>query len=219
MTPFLFLIVAEGLNGVLKRAVKIDKFRGFIMGVNSGLAVSMVQFADDTLFFGEATQQNVATLKCVLRSFELASGLKVNFFKSKLIGVAVEDRILRNLASSLHCKAGVVPFKYLGLTVEGNPRRISFWEPVITRVKKRLAALKNKCISFGGRICLIKSILTSIPLYFLSFYKAPVGVVKACHRIMRNFLWGGSEDTSKIAWVNWEQVCSAKGHGGLGLRD
>ncbi|XP_057426475.1 secreted RxLR effector protein 78-like [Lotus japonicus] len=91
LAPFLFLIVAEGLNGLLKKAVQLNKFAGFRLGMHSDLEVSMLQFADDTLFIGNATQQNVQTLKCVLRCFEMASGLKVNFSKSKLIGVAVED--------------------------------------------------------------------------------------------------------------------------------
>lgn len=90
---------------------------------------------------------------------------------------------------------------------------------MINRVRKRLATWKNKCISFGGRICLIKSVLSSIPLYYISFYKAPISVIKNCHRLMKNFLWGGSDDNSKIAWVSWEKICRPKVEGGLGIRD
>lgn len=151
--------------------------------------------------------------------FELASGLKVNFFKSNLFGVACNDESLGRFASSLHCKTSSLPFKYLGLPVGGNPRRISFWEPVLRRVRNRLALWKNKTLSFGGRICLIKSVLSSIPLFFLSFFKAPLGVVKSCHRLMKKNLWGGSEDRAKIVWVSWEKICMAKEEGGLGIRD
>jgi len=35
-----------------------------------------------TLFFGEASMQNVNAIKVILRTFELVSGLKVNFAKS-----------------------------------------------------------------------------------------------------------------------------------------
>lgn len=96
LAPFLFLVVAEGLNGVLKKAVHLHKFTGFKLGSNSEVEVSMVRVADDTLFIGEATTQNVLTFKFVLRCFELASGLKVNFSKSKLIAVAVGDNILNS---------------------------------------------------------------------------------------------------------------------------
>lgn len=131
MAPFLFLIIAEGLNGLLRRAVELDRFRGFSFGRGDGVTVSMVQFADDTLFIGEASYQNVETLKCMLRCFELVSGLKVNFHKSKLIGVKVEDGDLSRFASSLHRKTSSTPFKFLGLMVGGNPQRIYFWDDVI----------------------------------------------------------------------------------------
>lgn len=145
--------------------------------------------------------------------------MKVNFFKSKLIGISVEDANLRRFATLLHCRIAAAPFRYLGMPVGGNPRRSSFWEPVISRVKKRLVAWKNKSLSFGGRICLIKSVLSSIPLYFLSFFKAPIGVIKSCHCIMRSFLWGESNGTNKIAWVSWENLCKPKEEGGLGIKD
>ena len=38
-----------------------------------------------TLFFGEASQENVRAIKAILRIFELASGLKINFAKNFLV--------------------------------------------------------------------------------------------------------------------------------------
>jgi len=43
----------------------------------------MLQFADDTLFMCEESVSNIFTIKTILRVFELASGRKVNFHKSK----------------------------------------------------------------------------------------------------------------------------------------
>ncbi|MCI81328.1 LINE-1 reverse transcriptase like, partial [Trifolium medium] len=43
------------------------------------MSVTHLQYADDTLFLGEATVANLWTIKSILRGFELASGLKVNF--------------------------------------------------------------------------------------------------------------------------------------------
>lgn len=39
----------------------------------------------------------------------------------------------------LGCKLGKVPFLYLGLPVGGNPRRLSFWDPIVNRIKSRLS--------------------------------------------------------------------------------
>jgi len=46
----------------------------------------MLQFANDTIFFCEDNVKNI-TIKCSLRCFELVSGLKVNFRKSKIASI------------------------------------------------------------------------------------------------------------------------------------
>ncbi|MCI86945.1 putative RNA-directed DNA polymerase, partial [Trifolium medium] len=60
------------------------------------------------------------------------SGLKVNFNKILLVGVNIDDSWLHAAATALHCKVGMVPFLYLGLPIGGDPRRLVFWEPMLT---------------------------------------------------------------------------------------
>lgn len=78
-------------------------------------------------------------LKCVLRSFELLSGLKVNFHKSCLIGVGVEGEICENWAKVLNCAVGNIPFIYLALPVGARPNDKAVWCKVIERLEVRLA--------------------------------------------------------------------------------
>jgi hypothetical protein len=85
LAPFLFLLVAEGLGGLMKKAVATSRFRGFQVG-SSGFNVSHLQYANDTLCIGEVSIENLWTLKATLRGFEMVSGLKVNFWKSNLMG-------------------------------------------------------------------------------------------------------------------------------------
>ncbi|MCH99969.1 LINE-1 reverse transcriptase like, partial [Trifolium medium] len=75
LAPFLFLLVAEGLGGLMRRAVEINRFRPFLVG-GAAVPVSLLQYADDTLCIGEATTENLWVLKAILRGFEMASGLK-----------------------------------------------------------------------------------------------------------------------------------------------
>jgi hypothetical protein len=86
LAPFLFLLVAEGFAGLMRSAVEKNRFKGFGVGPDN-VMVSHLQYADDTICVGEATLENVWTLKAILRGFELCSGLKVNFWKSCLMGV------------------------------------------------------------------------------------------------------------------------------------
>jgi hypothetical protein len=81
LAPLLFLIVAEGLGALMRMAVERGRFQPFLVG-RGALPVSILQNADDTLCIGEASVSNLWALKAVLRGFELASGLKVNFWKS-----------------------------------------------------------------------------------------------------------------------------------------
>jgi len=56
-------------------------------------------------------------------------------------------------------------------------------------------------------VTLINAVLTSIPIYFLSFFKAPSRIVDKLVTIQRRFLWGGGSEQRKIAWVKWKTVC------------
>jgi hypothetical protein len=49
--------------------------------------------------------------------------------------------------------------------------------------------------------------------------KMPTIVWKKIIAIQRNFLWGGSNNTSKIAWVKWCDLCRPKECGGLGNKN
>jgi hypothetical protein len=114
LAPFLFLLVAEGFAGLMRSAVEKNLFKGFGVGPEN-LIVTHLQYADDTLCVGEATIENLWTLKAILRGFELASGLKVNFSKSSLMGVNVLNLFMDMACNFLNCKRGALPFVYLGL--------------------------------------------------------------------------------------------------------
>ena len=77
-------------------------------------------------------------IKSILRYFELALGLKINFHKSKLGGVRIKEDELQISANILNHGLMNVPFKYLGICVGGNPRRKTFWEPAVNKIKNKL---------------------------------------------------------------------------------
>jgi hypothetical protein len=218
LAPFLFLLVTEGLGGLLKRAVELNRFKGFRIG-SQGVQISRLQYADDTLCIGEASIANLWTLKAILRGFELCSGLKVNFRKSSLMGVNVSQDFMRLASIFLNCRVGVLPFNYLGLPVGANPRRASTWEPMLNSLRKRLGVWGNKYVSLGGRIVLLNSVLNAIPIFYLSFLKISIAVWKKVRKLQREFLWGGKNGVKKINWVKWETICKPKHTGGLGVRD
>ena len=45
-------------------------------------------------------------------------------------------------------------------------------------LKKKLTCWKAKCQSYGGRLVLLNSVLSSLPLFMMSFFKIPKEVLK-----------------------------------------
>lgn len=65
---------------------------------------------------------------------------------------------------------------------------------------------------------LIKSSLASLPIHLLSLFTVPVSIVEKMEEIMRNFLWGTTNEKKRYHLLSWEQVCLPKEWGGLSLR-
>ncbi|GAU43818.1 hypothetical protein TSUD_248070 [Trifolium subterraneum] len=154
------------------------------------------QILDEILITNEAVDEartkswaNVRAMRAALVLFMTMSGLTVNFNKSMLVGVNISESWLQAAENSLRCKVRQILFIYLGLPIGGNLRHLSFWEPVLTRIQNRLSGWKSCFLSFGGRLILLKSILTSLHVYVISFFKAPSG--KWCWRMLvdKEGLW------------------------------
>ena len=91
LAPFLFNVVAEALSGLLRRAIAENLYKGYSVG-SKNVNISILQYADDTIFFGKASMENVRALKATLRAFELISGLKINYAKSCFGAFGVTDQ-------------------------------------------------------------------------------------------------------------------------------
>jgi len=150
------------------------------------------------LLIGDRSWANIRALKALLLLFEATSGLKVNFHKSMLVGVNIHDSWLAEAASLLHCKLGRIPILYLGLPIGGDSHKLKFWQPLLDRIKSRLTGWKSKNLSLGGRLVLLKSVLSSLPVYFLSFFKAPASILSSIEYIFNCFFWGGVRRLGKF---------------------
>ncbi|XP_071688191.1 uncharacterized protein [Rutidosis leptorrhynchoides] len=216
LSPYLFIIVAEGLNAMIKQALQVNLIKGIEVGKDR-VIISHLQYADDTTIFGEWNRKNISNVFKVLKCFEIFSGLKVNVSKSCLFGVGVSSNMVEAMASRFRCQVGVFPFMYLGLPIGCKMKNIKEWEPYIDKFHKRLDSWKAKLMSFGGRLTLIKSVLSSLPLYDFSLFRAPSSVINKLEGLRRLFFWGGSGESKKLSWVKWEDVLCPFEGGGLNI--
>ena len=55
-----------------------------------------------------------------------------------------------------------------------------------------------------------------MPLYHMSIFKVPIGVLKCMELICRNFFNEIEGSNRKMEWVCWNKVLASKKKGGLG---
>ncbi|XP_057811439.1 uncharacterized protein LOC131025661 [Salvia miltiorrhiza] len=116
LSPFLFLVVAEWLNVLAERAVH----KGLLEPVKVGrdeIGISHLQYADDTMFVATEKMENAWAFKCILKLFEMLSGMSVNFDKSSILGVGIDGSKCAEAADILECNVGELPTKYLGIKI------------------------------------------------------------------------------------------------------
>ena len=109
ISPFLFLLCAEGLSCLLRKA----EYEGSIQGVVAaryGPKVSHLFFADDSLLFCKANKVECEVLCDILKSYEDVSGHVVNLDKFDILfslNTSNEDKGKAMEALKIHRQMGV----------------------------------------------------------------------------------------------------------------
>lgn len=85
------------------------------------------------------------------------------------------------------------------------------------RVSEELSSWKGRYLSFGGRITLVISSLSSLPVYYMSLFRMQSTVIKKLDRIRRNSCGMGIVRRAKMRLIKWSWVIKPKVVGGLGL--
>ena len=96
-----------------------------------------------------------------------------------------------------------------------NPKRLFTWKPVISHFHSRLRIWKGRLLSMTGRVCMIRIVLNSLPLHYMSIFLMLRGIAHMITSIKWRFLWVRTSDTKKICKVSWNLVVREKIRGGL----
>ncbi|RVW59622.1 putative ribonuclease H protein [Vitis vinifera] len=157
-------------------------------------------------------------LSWLLMWFEACLGFRINLEKSEMIPVG---RVLNieGLALELGCKVGGIPSSYLGMPLGAAFNSLAVWDGVEERFRRRLAMWKRQYISKGGRLALIRSTMSSMPIYLMSLFHLPRKVRLRLEKIQRDFLWGGGTLAHKPHLVRWNLPQVWRRGGGWCTRD
>ncbi|XP_074283833.1 uncharacterized protein LOC141608370 [Silene latifolia] len=205
-------------NQIMLRGIQVGSIQGLEVGKDK-VVLTHLQFADDTLVFCPAPSQVLTNIRRLLDNFQRAFGLTINFKKSALLVMGRNQQWGEKNAQKLGCQLLQLPVKYLGIPLGGNPNKISSWDSVIQSVKVKLASWKVGLLSKAGRVVLIKAVLNSLPLYFMSLFKIPKGVLNKIISLQRSFYWGKGNEKKGIPLISWEIIQRPKDLGGLGVGD
>ncbi|KAK4384578.1 hypothetical protein Sango_3046200 [Sesamum angolense] len=137
-------------------------------------------------------------------------GLKINPAKSQIIFSRAVQTERQQILDYLGFQEGSLPVKYLGIPLTSSRLTIADCRPLIDKVDARLAGWNNQTLSYAGRLQLIKSVLSTLHMYWASAFILPKGVLKTLEKKMRQFLWQGSAG-SRNAKVAWEWISIKRG--------
>jgi hypothetical protein len=128
-----------------------------------------------------------------LSDFSLLLGiswyLKVNFAKSELIPLNISHSRAQHFAHILGCDLGKLQIKYLEIFLHWKAHSKKIWMNLIHKIQSRLQIWKDKFLSLDDRVFLLNSVLSSIPLYYLSIYRLSSWCLNKINRI-RKFSYG-----------------------------
>ena len=156
----------------------------------------IILYADDTIIILSAVEDQLVALKNMLHIFQQSTGLKVNFQKSTMVPLNIDNEEAIRLAAVFGCSLGTLPFTYLGLPMGTNKPRIIDLLPLVDRMERRLTA-SSAMLNQGSRLQLLTFVLSSMPIYFLCTLDIPIGIIKQLERIERQCLWRGNSDTPR----------------------
>ena len=169
LSPYLFVLALSELSLQLQEALQANHLTGILLGPNCPPIHSLL-FVDDLLVCGKATVQEATRTKQILHDFCIRSGQTPNWSKSGIIFCKhVHPKECQLINQILPVPTIDNNFIHLGhpLILPGKDRTIAY-NFVLDKFKPKLTTYKADKLSHAAKLELIKSIFSSIPIYYMS---------------------------------------------------
>ncbi|XP_020266575.1 uncharacterized protein LOC109842073 [Asparagus officinalis] len=216
ISPYLFNLGMEYLSRQLNL---LKNNKDFKFHPRCGdLKITHLIFADDLLLFSKGDLHSVNILYKCFKHFSDVSDLEANPGKCKVFYGGIDDNLKGHVSNLLNFPEGTLPITYLGVPLIG--KRLSYMDcsNLFNKITGQFqACLKNRFLSYAGRLQIIKSVVLGIQNFWTSNYVLPMRVLHKIDELCRNFLWGNSEHVHKTPLISWDKACMHKKIGGLGI--
>lgn len=216
ISPSLFILAEDVLSCALNNKVLSgDRFSTTIAECPTHL-----HFANDIIVFSSAKKSAITRLFAILAEYTMASGQMMCNEKCKffLPSNALASRI-RVVKSTTGFERGEFPFIYHGVLIGPGKRSVRHFQHIIERISERTKSWHSKLRSSVGQLVLIKHVLNSIPIHFLSATSIPEACIMKIESILADFFWGSTEYGKRKHWAQWNKLCLPVVEGRLGVRN
>ena len=201
VSPLLFIIAMEALTVMFRKGAE-EGVVSNLTGISPTQRLSI--YADDVALFIKPTEMDLIFLKQALASFGHASGLEVNYSKSKAILIRGTEDDQHRVVAHLQCDFGQFPCKYPGIPLAIHQLSRADWQPLVDQVRSFFPSWQRGLIQRPGRLVLIKSVVAARPIHQLMVLNAPDWVFYEINAWMRSFFWAGKDKVNGgqclVAW-------------------
>ena len=202
LSPLLFVLAADLLQTLVNNMLRNGVLSLPIESHDPDFPI--VQYADDTLLIVPAVNSQLLALKEMLQDFHASTGLRVNFHKSCILPINVDEAETARLASIFGCQVGTLPFTYLGLPMGTARPSLLELMPLVCGVERKLSTSLSLLLS-GAKLTLLNLTITSMLIYALCTLKLYPKVVEHIYKLCRYCLWAkntkdGVKNNSLAAW-------------------
>jgi hypothetical protein len=170
LSPYLFLICAEGFSALLNGADEDGSLEG-IQLCNGAPRFNHLLFADDSLVLIKANSECARNLQHILQLYEGCSGQTINFDKSSVMFSKNTPFSKRHeVLTQLNIRAEARTERYLGLPVYIGRSRTKTFAYIKDKVWKRIQGWMERFLSKAGKDILIKACAQAIPTFAMSCF-------------------------------------------------
>lgn len=107
---------------------------------------------------------------------------------------------------------------YLGVPISGRRPQASDYQFVEHRIRDHLHGWQASGLSLMGRVTLIRSVLSSLPMHILANSIVLISYLRRIERHFWDSLWASMQDDHSIHLLSWETVCLLIYEGNLGIQ-
>lgn len=116
-------------------------------------------------------------LKALLDDFSAAAGLNINFNKSTIVPMHVDNTVLLEFLDTLSYQCESFLQTYLGLPLSNAKLTLNAFAPLISKADRYLSGWQASLLSPMGCAVLVNSVLDSLVTYTMAALQLPHGVI------------------------------------------